>query len=967
MPNEQLIDTIISPEAFAQLETLLKQLGIAKAEFVSLAKEVNTANNAISGRTMPEFTKSVEVANTKMNEFAKAQQQITTVTTQANSVIADSTKILNDSTGSLNQNIKLLASQKLELKNVQEELKKLNSTYAGSAQSQKALADKTADLTKREVELKSGIQQTNLSIKQSVRESQAAEGSYTRLSANLIRLKASYQGLTEAERNNVNIGGVLQASIVDTDTKLKALDATQGMHTRNVGNYTGAIGKAWAGLKTLANILPGVGIAGLLAFALDPILDWVKNLELIKGTAKQIATENAIASDSYKDAVKEVTSLRVAVDEYHNGIITGTQLVKIYNDGIGDTAGKLKTAGEVEEFYNSKAGLYVEAMFLRAKANSALQKAIEDQTKAEERAAKGPSFMDYTAASLAKLPEVIGGTLKDTFNLLVNPFSVKRNGLTGAIDEIYSLAGKAQKQGVRDLQKTAKTSTDLFKELQIASDKFNKKAGLDLSGKKDKAAPKKKADTGAIDTLKTDLEEAANIYKQDAENEAFSLEGRNTQLENYLKIKGEIIKLEADKEKKDKKLSTDQLNAIDAEAQKKQNELRQYGNAQRLKILQDQLNQEQKLLIERNTKNLTVIAKLRDEEIASLQEQFATGAISEKDYLAERERLQTEFTKRFIAEQMKQTEAFIEQQKLRGLDTTKLEAEAAALRVQYNDEGNKKILADKKTVADKEKELARELLTFTSSLISASFTNQLNAIQKQIDANEERKAIDIENVNNSVASEEEKADKIAIINARAAAQQELLEQKQRAIRVRQAKAEKAAAIAGIIMNIALANTKTLGQTGLFGIPLLGIIAAIGAAQIATVLATPIPEYKYGVESSPEGPAWVGDGYKHELMIDPSGSMSITPNKPTLTYLKKGTKIVGGDKFEQMINVPSMPLVDTKEGADLSRLIFSQESGNKRIIKAINGQKSHNTIITKGGWRNTQNKMNGFDKYVKRNF
>ena len=72
-------------------------------------------------------------------------------------------------------------------------------------------------------------------------------------------------------------------------------------------------------------------------------------------------------------------------------------------------------------------------------------------------------------------------------------------------------------------------------------------------------------------------------------------------------------------------------------------------------------------------------------------------------------------------------------------------------------------------------------------------------------------------------------------------------------------------------------------------PLFFLAIANGAAQTATVLATPIPKFKEGIESAPKGLAVVGDGGKHEFIETPQGIFQ-TPDTDTLVNFKGGERV-----------------------------------------------------------------------------
>lgn len=75
-----------------------------------------------------------------------------------------------------------------------------------------------------------------------------------------------------------------------------------------------------------------------------------------------------------------------------------------------------------------------------------------------------------------------------------------------------------------------------------------------------------------------------------------------------------------------------------------------------------------------------------------------------------------------------------------------------------------------------------------------------------------------------------------------------------------------------------------------GIAMAAIAGAMGAVQIATILATPIPKYAKGTDRHKGGPAIVGDGGVPELVIF-GGKSWITPDKPTLVDMPAGAMVV----------------------------------------------------------------------------
>lgn len=84
----------------------------------------------------------------------------------------------------------------------------------------------------------------------------------------------------------------------------------------------------------------------------------------------------------------------------------------------------------------------------------------------------------------------------------------------------------------------------------------------------------------------------------------------------------------------------------------------------------------------------------------------------------------------------------------------------------------------------------------------------------------------------------------------------------------------------------------------FGLPWSAFVGVIGALQLATILARPIPQFYKGTESAPGGLAWVAE-HGREIGITPSGEINIY-NKKQVADLEKGTKIIPNWKSESLL-------------------------------------------------------------------
>ena len=86
---------------------------------------------------------------------------------------------------------------------------------------------------------------------------------------------------------------------------------------------------------------------------------------------------------------------------------------------------------------------------------------------------------------------------------------------------------------------------------------------------------------------------------------------------------------------------------------------------------------------------------------------------------------------------------------------------------------------------------------------------------------------------------------------------------------------------------------------------------LGAAQIAAVLASPIPQFAKGGIMDKDGLAVVGDGGRKEVIKNPDGSVQVTPSTDTLVNLQKGAEIF-----------PSIDAFNKENPTDISEQIYS---------------------------------------------
>jgi hypothetical protein len=203
-------------------------------------------------------------------------------------------------------------------------------------------------------------------------------------------------------------------------------------------------------------------------------------------------------------------------------------------------------------------------------------------------------------------------------------------------------------------------------------------------------------------------------------------------------------------------------------------------------------------------------------------------------------------------------------------------------------------------------------------------------------------------------------------------------------KTKMAKADKAAALFGAIINTAMAVVKALNNPWPLNIVLAAITAALGAVQIGLIAAKPIPTYKKGIQFAPEGPAIVNDepGSVYQELIMRDDKAYLPQGRNQMVYLKRGDKVIRAAEtkgiregikraaeLEKMMNESSLQdalavrldagrkleiihnMTDAMLGAKVSEKLIGEEVGKhlKDIPQPVNiwDERGHRKGLRKG--------------------
>ena len=408
-----------------------------------------------------------------------------------------------------------------------------------------------------------------------------------------------------------------------------------------------------------------------------------------------------------------------------------------------------------------------------------------------------------------------------------------------------------------------------------------------------------------------------------------ALEMRATLVDKYAKLETELLEEHAAK----------QLEKIQQRYANEQSD-RDNSMMAELNALQKKYSEELKLAGNNEAKR------------AALKEKFESASAD----ITEKYAIQT------AQASVKMFEEMLKKDNLTAGERERIERELAAAKIAFEKsvtdatiaENDRKVKADsdatKKRMANAQQwlQVAADSLNAINDLVGTVYDAKIAKVEEEQEANTEAGEAEQERiarmVEQNVITEEEGEARKRAAEAKTAKKNEELEKKKAKLKEKQAKFDKLNSIAQAGIATALAITRALPN-----LVLAAIAGAMGAMQIATILATPLPKYAKGTGYHRGGPAIVGDGGVPEV-ITYGGNAWITPDKPTLVDLPAGAAVIPDvsnlDESELTVARPLMqggkdapkPYNDAKVIDRLDNLIFiKQRESRARRLSDIDSQ------------------------------
>lgn len=507
-------------------------------------------------------------------------------------------------------------------------------------------------------------------------------------------------------------------------------------------------------------------------------------------------------------------------------------------------------------------------------------------------------------------------------------------------------------------------------------DKELKKIGLDYSKKIAAVKGYSKEEIATRENLAKEMQNAiqrfsiqynANREKQDIAN-SLEVVQKGSKEELALKLRQLDLQREAEIDAAEK--TGEDVFAID----------QKYSNKKQL-ILEENAAYQIQFIAENAAAEQIIRDQTYQADMLSLKKQLAEKKITQREYAEQEYQLTLDYVRKSNEAAIDALELEFKTDNLSSDDRAKIAEELQKLKAELAQKEaeaeiaaiEKVTKADEKSHKDRMRSLqdwlqtAQQAIGSIGDLIATVYDGQITKIEDEQDANNDAYDQDIERIEKKVEygllTEEEAEVKKRAAKEKTEAKNRELEKKKQELARKQAIWDKATSIAQAGIATALAITKSLPN-----FVLAAIVGAMGAIQVATIAATPIPSYAEGTKDGthPGGKALVGDAGKREVVMY-KGMVWITPDTPMLVDLPKGAQVFpdvddfGSLDWQNNSFAPMFSFLRNSEKGGAGTTVYNDYSGLERRMDMTN-----NLLVQSIKQRRREAYKREFDLYILRN-
>lgn len=395
--------------------TMLERLRQVLAEIPDSTKEFDVINRKIGemeARVEQTMRKIAQMEQQAMDAASKATASATTGTAGGNSTAGTAatqaeTAAYHDLLGELkaanDEKTKAIAQIRLysnEIARLKADVTALNKEEQQNGQ---LSAKKRAQVLGAAVsieEYKQEISQLRRELANQIKLEQTAIGSINEMSQALTRMRAVYKNLSAADREGAQ-GQTMLKNIESLDTKIKELDASMGVHTRNVGNYASGFNMLGFQIQQVAREFPA------LAYGPQAFFSAISNNfpMLADEVAKVIKEVRALraAGEAYVPVWKQIAK---SIISWQTLLVAGVTVLTLYGKEITNWVASLfkgkttidASAAALERFNSAMAQGSVSAQSELTKLNLLYRAATDLSRPYEERAEAVKKLQDIYPA-----------------------------------------------------------------------------------------------------------------------------------------------------------------------------------------------------------------------------------------------------------------------------------------------------------------------------------------------------------------------------------------------------------------------------------------------------------------------------------------------------------------------------------------------------------------------------------------
>lgn len=537
-------------------------------------------------------------------------------------------------TGTLQTNLEIISRNNIALKNNKAAQSDINRSISDTGKVTDKQVASLAALKEEEILLQNENKKLSVTTKLQAQEFTSSIGSIDKTRAQLELLRNSYDELSVAEKRGA-FGKGLRAEITTTEKSLVKLEKQAGISARSTTNV---FTQAYGAVRKLANIIPGLGLAGVVLILLEPFKQLINyfadlfrtvdktkiaiaalnevNVKAVETFAKEKSTldgllavvrDNTIALNARQEALKQLIALN---PEYLKGLTLeniatdeGRKLLDKYVEAL-QAKSELQAAQDVQGASNKAvADLKAEKAALEAMSKAGTV-AYDDLSEAQRKFLDNSTSagrINFTASLLnldiskSDIDQVLKnfdkeiakasikvdasvGIFKDKFAKSVA--SQTAEGAKGIIKKLKDEIERLDKERPDLLtEKLIKTNVDQRKKLQEELDR--------LEGKEDKpkkAARVRESTKAELDSdyelRKLAFEKRQILIQNNLKNERLSLNERIALLTEYNEIAIKLIDAQEANELniQQKKLAAQEANLKKAKGTERNNLLIEVEN-----------------------------------------------------------------------------------------------------------------------------------------------------------------------------------------------------------------------------------------------------------------------------------------------------------------------------------------------------------------------------------------------------